>query len=618
MKTSYTPIKQYGVIGNLETCALTGPDGSIDWCCFPQLESSSVFAAMLDLERGGYFQVAPSGRFDSRSEYIPRTNILTVSFTTDTGRAVLTDFMPVQADGLACDPTHQTILRRVEGLEGRTKMRLEFQPRFGYGLYEPSVEAAPRGIAARWHEQELFLQAPFPLKIAAGGAFADFVVHAGESFWIVLQYGHRVTRYPSQCEKILAQTKSYWESWVHACTTTCSVFHGYHHDYLVRSELLLKLLAHRGTGAIAAAPTTSLPEEIGGVRNWDYRYAWIRDASFTAQALHSLGHAAEAAAYFNWVRNVRPARAADGRRTAFQIMYGLHGQAELGERELPHLEGYRASRPVRIGNGAHRQTQLDIYGELLLAFYETTRYGKRISEADWTFMRSVVSEVMDRWREPDSGMWEARSEPRHYTYSKLMCWVALDRAVKMARNSGLKAPTAAWARTRDDIRRAILDRGYNRKLKSFVQYFDGEHLDASSLLIPKMGMIRFRDARVEGTIRATLERLTEHGMVYRYEGDDGIEGKEGAFVLCTFWLVDALALSGRLLEAESIFHAVLSRMGPLGLIAEQIQPATGEFLGNYPQAFSHIGLINSALYLGRATGLKLAGPVLIGEDVSAA
>jgi GH15 family glucan-1,4-alpha-glucosidase len=456
-----------------------------------------------------------------------------------------------------------------------------------------------------------------PLRLSTSGAEAEFRLDAGQSLWFVMTQTGREGLHDARCEAMLSETLGFWRDWVHCCEhdDRCPFF-GPHHTAIVRSELLLKLLTHADSGAIAAAPTTSLPEVIGGVRNWDYRYAWLRDASFAAQALHHAGHAKEAEAYFHWVRGVRPQKRDGGHPPEFQIMYGLHGEPRLEEEELPHLSGYRGSRPVRVGNAAHRQRQWDIYGELALAYYETTRYGRWITPEEWSVVCELAASVVEHWREPDSGIWEVRGGPRHFTYSKLMCWVALDRSIRMAGSSHRSGPVGTWVRERDALKRAILEQAFDERLGSFTQAFGSPVLDATSLLIPKMGLLPHRDRRVRSTLEATLQRLTEDGMVYRYLGDDSLPGQEGTFVLCTFWLVDALALSGRLEEAESLFARLLSRMGPLGLLAEQLDPRTGEYLGNYPQAFSHIGLLNSALYLARCKGKRHPGPELLGFEHS--
>jgi GH15 family glucan-1,4-alpha-glucosidase len=379
---------------------------------------------------------------------------------------------------------------------------------------------------------------------------------------------------------------------------------------LARSELALKLLIHADTGAIAAAPTTSLPETIGGVRNWDYRFTWIRDASLTAQALMTLGHHQEATEFLLWVEHVSEARAS--RDSGIQIMYGLRGESELPEAELPHLEGYRGSRPVRIGNAAHSQLQLDIYGELLDSAYELARRGVELDGSLPGFLQAVADRAAGAWHRTDSGIWEVRGEPRHFVYSKLMAWVALDRASHLADRHSLPGDAARWRQERDRLRDDVLERGYNPEVGAFVQSYGSTELDAANLLIPLHELLPFDDPRVQGTIDRTLEQLTENGLVYRYRADDGLPGKEGTFGLCTYWLVDALALSGRLDEAWEIFEGMTGRANDLGLFAEQIDAESGEFLGNFPQAFTHVGLINSALYLAYAEGRQIPEPAPIG------
>ena len=394
-------------------------------------------------------------------------------------------------------------------------------------------------------------------------------------------------------------TVEFWRDWVHDCNGRC-VFGDVRHDLVVRSEVTLKLLTHRETGAIVAAPTTSLPENVGGVRNWDYRYNWIRDAAFTVQALANLGHHEEADAYFEWFVGLCHSDDPE----ALQPLYGLHGDTDLTERTADHLEGYRESRPVRIGNAASEQLQLDVYGELVEAIYQTSRAGASIDADDWDAVRDIVDHVCEVWDRPDKGIWEVRCGPRHFTYSKLMCWVALDRGLAIAEDGGFDAPTDRWRGTRGTIRETILAEGYDDSLGSFVRAFDErDALDATALLIPVVSFLPADDPRVEGTIDAVRERLgTGDGLLYRYEGADGLPGEEGAFLLCSFWLVDALALAGRLEEATETFETVLERASEHGLLAEEVDPETGALLGNYPQAFSHLGVLTSALLLGCAKG----------------
>ena len=596
MASGYKRLEDYGLIGNLATCALVGRDGSIDWCCFPHLESPSVFAAILDTSEGGHFHVRPPGHDGGKQIYSGKTNVLQTTFQTPTGTVSVTDFMPLRDHS---DPLHQTLLRKVSCSGGSVELEIEFKPRFDYARFLPALESAEAGIVAVWESQLLFLQAPVPLALDGAVARGAFTANEGEPQWLVLRYGDSSPIAPTECERLLEATIEFWSDWAHHCGAGRCVFRGPWHDHVVRSGLVLKLLTHPETGAIAAAPTTSLPEVIGGVRNWDYRFAWIRDASFTVQSLYDLGHAEEALQYFRWLKSLCRGFEDDD-HLHMRVMYGLHGEQDLREHTLDHLSGYRNSAPVRIGNAASEQIQLDVYGELAGAFYETRRYGEEITHSDWGFISKIVNTACQTLDTKDSGIWEVRGAPKHFTHSKLMCWVALDRGIKLAEKYSLEAPLEEWKKARDEIRQAILERGFNARLGSFVQSFDSEELDATSLLIPIMGFLPPEDPRVQGTIRATLESLTSDGLVYRYLGDDGLPGKEGAFVLCTFWLVDALVLTGELEKAEELLLGLLEHASPLGLLAEQMDPVSGGQLGNYPQAFSHIGLMNSALRLGWA------------------
>jgi GH15 family glucan-1,4-alpha-glucosidase len=593
----YKSLEDYGLIGNLETCALIGRDGSIDWCCLPHLESPSVFAAILDVEKGGHFRLKPRDHSDGKQAYVRRTNVLQTTFETPSGTVTLTDFMPVKDEAHSL---HRAILRKATCQQGRVELEIEFKPRFDYARAVPVLEPTNDGAIARWQKESLFLQSPFPLELGEGEARGIFTMGEGETGWFIVRYGDEVPIGPEECESLLDRTVQYWSEWAHHCQTGRCVFRGPWHHHVVRSGLVLKLLTHPESGAIAAAPTTSLPEVIGGVRNWDYRFAWVRDASFTVKALYNAGHIEEAMHYFQWIRDLTHTHAEDTDRFEMQIMYGLHGESDLEEWELDHLSGYRNSAPVRIGNAAVNQKQLDVYGELVNAFYETRRMGEGVSPEDWHYICTVADHVCQIWNTTDFGIWEVRGGPRHFTYSKLMCWVALDHSIKMAEERGFEAPLEKWKKTSEEIRQAILDRGFSQKLNSFVQSYDSETLDATSLLIPVMGFLPPDDPRVQGTIEATLEHLTTNGMVYRYLGDDGLPGQEGTFVLCTFWLVDALILSGQVERAEELFLNVLKYTSPLGLLAEEIDPVSGHQLGNYPQAFSHIGLMNSAMRLSWA------------------
>ncbi|MEF8798769.1 MAG: glycoside hydrolase family 15 protein [Candidatus Bipolaricaulota bacterium] len=592
---SYLDIGKYSVIGNLETIALVGTNGSIDWFCIPHLESPSVFARILDVNKGGYFSISPTAPFDSHQKYLPKTNVLKTNFRTDCGKLSITDFMPIRSN----EPSGgEAILRKVTVEEGKPEIRVTFSPRFDYARNDPELILEEGVVRVSSEEVDILLKGPANFTVENGTARSNFNGKEGENYWFSLQYGQDLETdfdYPDT----LARTEDYWRNWAHDCEEEKCVFSGLWHELTVRSGLVLKLLTHPETGAIAAASTTSLPEEIGGVRNWDYRFSWIRDATMTIKSLYNLGHEEETSSYFGWLRKLSRVYSDP---SELKIMYGMHGETQLQEETLDHLSGYRDSSPVRIGNAASDQKQLDIYGELVNAFYETCpKYGEEIKDEDWKFIQRVADHVVEIWEEKDAGIWEVRGESRHFVYSKLMCWVALDRSVRIGQGWGYEGPFGKWEKERKKIRSAILEKGFNEEVGAFVQSFDSDVLDATGLLIPLMDFLPADDERVLNTIDATLENLTsKDGLVYRYDGEDGLPGDEGAFLLCSFWLVRALTAAGRLDEAENYLESVISYASPTGLLAEEIDPSTGKLLGNFPQAFSHIGLINSSLHLGRA------------------
>ena len=604
----YAPLEEYGLVGNLETCALIDADGSVDWCPLPHLESSSVFSRILDAEDGGHFSVRPDASYESTQQYLDRTNVLRTDFQTGMGTMSVTDFMPVTEDG---DARTRALYRKVDCDSGTVDVDVAFEPRFDYARASTALTVRNDGLLAAGGDDTAFLSTSLSFDVNEDGATATATMESGDTEWFVLCYGDEPVD-PATGRRLLDETVDYWRGWAHTCSESGCVFGGPWHDLVVRSGLTLKLLTHGETGAIAAAPTTSLPESIGGVRNWDYRYNWIRDAAFTIQGLSNLHHTEEAIEYFDWFLDLCRVDSPD----EIQPLYGLHGNPDLEERELDHLAGYRDSSPVRIGNGAITQRQLDIYGELVLAIYETTR-DEGLREDDWDSIRDIVDYVCDVWSETDEGIWEVRGEPRHFVFSKVMCWVALDRGIAMATEDDFDAPLDRWRAVRDEIKATVLERGYDDDLGAFVQAFgDTETLDATALLIPVVGFLPFDDERVLGTIDVIQQQLTtEDGLVYRYDGEDGLPGEEGAFVLCTFWLVDALALTGRVEEAKATFRTVLDYVSPLGLLAEEISYEEGLQLGNFPQAFSHIGLINSALYIGRVSGQDSEGFTPIALDL---
>ncbi len=617
----YKPISDYAAIGNLRTVALIARDASIDWCCFPQMDRPSVFAAILDAHRGGCFRIAPVGMDYGEQRYLERTNVLETVFAADGARLAVTDLMPLWGDiqgshGSEAPPEIHRILH-CEG--GELEVEIEWSPRFDYARGEVTLQAVPGGWLALSGEARL------TLGLAGRESLEAEVVDDGYGptlrARLRLKGAERavlITRWDAtsaECGvdssmQLLEHTAETWRGWVHRAEARPErSWAGVWRPHLERSELALKLVTHADTGAFAAAPTTSLPEEIGGVRNWDYRYCWIRDASLTAQALTSAGHETEAIEFLLWAERVSEAHRGERQ---LQIMYGLHGEVELPEAELTHLEGYRGSRPVRIGNAAADQLQLDIYGELLGAAYELARREVELTPALREFLRTAADEAARDWHKPDEGIWEVRCEPQHFVHSKMMCWVALDRAIILAERFGLGGDVEHWRREREAVRHEVLTHGYDPQLGAFSRWYGSGDLDAANLLLPIYELLPFDDPRVQGTIDRTLEQLTENGFVYRYHGEDGLEGGEGAFGLCTFWLVDALALSGRLDEAWEIFDNIASRANHAGLFSEQFDPQSGEFLGNFPQAFTHIGLINSLLYLGYAEGKEIPDPAPIG------
>ncbi|MBI2053795.1 MAG: glycoside hydrolase family 15 protein [Candidatus Staskawiczbacteria bacterium] len=603
----YKPLERYGIIGNLETIALIASDGSIDWMCLPHLESESVFASLLDKEKGGFFRISPRSTFTSIQQYDGHTNILKTKFTCSTGTGELIDFMPPFKKSKYWHK-QQILFRKLKCSEGYMPWGLVFQPRFKYASKKTEITNTDTGVLATYEQEKLYLDSPLFFKIDKIRAEADFTLSAGEEIWITMQYGFRNSFDVKSMEGHLRKTYSFWDNWRHKCEPNKCVFAGAWHDLVIRSGLVLKLLTHGETGAIAAAATTSLPEKIGGSRNWDYRFNWLRDSVFTVQALYNLGNKKEAKALFNWYKRLyKGIKISD-----IQIAYGLHGEKIGKEKILKHLSGYKNSKPVRIGNLANSQQQLDVYGEILNVAFETSRYGEGLSKNDWKFLKKIVNHVCMTWKSKDSGIWEQRGKKKHFVYSKVMCWVAIDRGIKIAEKKQFTAPIQQWIKFRDEIYYDILKNGFDKKLNSFVQSYNTKNLDASNLLIPIAGFLPFDDPKVKGTIDATLKYLVKNGLVFRYKSKDGLPGKEGSFIFCTFWLIDCLALSGQIQKAEKMYTNLLQYISPLGLFSEEIDISQKFMVGNFPQAFSHVGLINSALYIGIGKGKKTPGPKPLG------
>ncbi len=589
------PISEYGVIGDMRTAALIGLDGGIDWCCLPRFDSGSVFASLLDRERGGTWAIRPRGQWTSTQRYLPRTNILETSFRTESGVVVLTDFMPVDEDGRPSGP-HPEIHRQIRCTRDRVPMQVVFMPRFEYGARTTRLELLRAGLFATDRtDQVLTLSSarPFQWTVEQSTAVADFEIEKGEERWLVLRYDdddiHQVDRYESA--RKLDITAAFWARWA-AGVRYSGPFRG----IVKRSALALKLLTHAETGAIIAAATTSLPETIGGARNWDYRLVWLRDAAFTLAALDAVGHYREADAFMRFLKRV--CRHEGGGH--LQIMYGIDGRRDVVERQLDHLNGYLGSRPVRVGNGAVGQLQLDVYGEVLETA-DIWRRNHEMTEGTWRVLRGLVDWVSGNWHLPDSSIWEVRGETRHYVFSKVMSWVALDRGVRMAEELGLESNTPAWSAARDALHAEIMERGWSERHQSFVQAYGDDALDAAALAIPMVRFLPWNHPRSQSTVRAIARELTsaDGELVYRYRHPVGLEGEEGAFSICTFWLAQALAMIGDRDRAERVFRRMIKHANHVGLYSEQIDPLNGRFLGNFPQAFTHIALINCAAALAR-------------------
>jgi GH15 family glucan-1,4-alpha-glucosidase len=602
---SYLPIENHGIIGDLHTTALVGMDGSIDFMCFPSFDSPSVFASLLDRDRGGKFQIAPVlNDVRPKQIYLPDTNILLSRFLAEDGVAEVSDFMPVEESGLAA----HTIVRRVKTVRGEVPFKMICAPRFDYGRAQHTLEV--RGTEALFVSQGadktvLRLRSRVPLEAQDGAVVAEFKLRSGESVPFVLEDASAhpeerdVTSYVTEAFK---RTVNFWHRWIGR-----SRYQGRWREMVNRSALTLKLLTSNVHGSIVAAPTFGLPEQIGGVRNWDYRYVWIRDATFTLYALIRLGYTDEAATFMKWIEARCDELAADG---SLRIMYGLDGRHLVSEEELPHFEGYLGSKPVRIGNGAHGQLQLDIYGELMDAVYLYDKYGDPISYDLWRNLLRLVSWVCENWRRPDEGIWEVRGGRQEFLFSRVMCWVAIDRAIRLATKRGFPGPLDMWHRVRDEIYVDVMDRFWDPSRRAFVQHSGSRVLDASSLVMPLVKFLSPTDPRWLSTLAAIEQDLLDDSLVYRYRigssASDGLTGEEGTFSMCSFWYVECLSRAGDLQRARLYFEKMLGYANHVGLYAEELGPRA-EHLGNFPQAFTHVALISAAYDLNRrlsASGWK--------------
>jgi GH15 family glucan-1,4-alpha-glucosidase len=600
---SYRPIGDYAIIGDCRSAALVSSEGSIDWLCFPLFSSPSVFGALLDAERGGFFSIHPGGEFDAQRRYVPETNVLETTFRCDGGVVILRDLMPVATEE---EKRHELmpdyeVLRELEVTEGEVEIEVDFRPAPGYGAHPPVLR--DRGALGIWidaHEGSFILVSDLPLKLDSPKTTAAGRVRltAGERRYLSFSLSEDspavVPALGDVARRKVDRSVSWWRAWAERCS-----YQGPYRDTVIRSCLALKLMAFAPSGAVIAAPTTSLPEKLGGVRNWDYRYCWLRDAAFTLRVLFNLNYRDEARAFFDWILHATRLTAPE-----LQVVYSVYGEAELPEHDLHHLDGYRGSRPVRVGNDAHNQLQLDVYGEVLEAAAHFSKTGGRIDNETAAFLNGLGHTVCKRWREPDDGIWEVRSGRAHHVFSKVLCWVALDRLVRLHDNGSLKIAVDEFRKERDAIRSAVEEHGYNAELGSFTSVFDGDEVDACLLMLPLFGYIDAADPRMLSTYALIRERLGDGDLLYRYREStaDGLPPGEGAFGICSFWAVECLAFSGKVDEGKEVFERLLAYANDLGLFAEQIDPSTGEHLGNFPQAFTHIGLLNAALALAETSG----------------
>jgi alpha,alpha-trehalase len=619
---STTPIADYALLSDRHSAALVSRDGSIDWLCFPRFDSPSIFGRLLG-DEAGHWSIRATGATQVTRRYLDRTMVLETTYQTPTGTVTITDALAMgdgnRGHGLGKGAPH-LLLRRATCVEGEVELSLRYVPRPEYGLVYPLLDSVDGGLTAFGGADVLVLSSPMPLTVDQSAASGQLRLRRGESSGFALHHRQRAetgsAKVWSQSEigARLEDTVSAWESW----SELHQAYVGPWRDLVHHSGRVLQALSFAPTGAICAAATTSLPETVGGARNWDYRYSWVRDASFTIEALWVAACPDEANEFFDYVTT--SAAGSLDRGGDLQIMFGIGGERDLTERELPHLEGWRHSVPVRVGNAAWNQRQLDVYGELLSAvhrladhvFDTASRVGPMADPDKWgappdlapatrRFFVQLADTAVRRWQEKDQGVWEVRGEPRDFLYSKLMCWVALDRAVALADRLGASDRVEAWKQTQDQIREAILTKGWSDRANAFTQSFGSDELDASSLMLPLVGFLPADDPKVLATIDATEERLTDdRGLVYRYRSKDGLEGEEGTFLLCTFWLAQALARSGQPAQARAVFERAAAFVSDVGLLAEEVDPVGGELLGNFPQAFSHIGLVNAAWAISEA------------------
>jgi alpha,alpha-trehalase len=604
------PISDYAMLSDCRSAALVSRDGSVDWLCFPRFDGPSVFCRLLD-PAGGCFAIRPAGKFRASRRYLDQTMVLETTFVTASGTATLTDALAVGRNERGHElgaRSPSMLLRRLTCTEGAIEAEITYEPRLNYGLIQPTFTPVAGGLVARGGDHGLLLSTAVSLQIDRTTARARIRLAAGQD--VAFAVGHR--RAPAAppppawtADQVVARlddTVAGWRSW----SAIHQTYDGQWRDLVLHSGRVLQALTFAPTGAIVAAPTTSLPEAVGGWRNWDYRYSWVRDSSLTMSALWVAACPDEAEKFFAFLSDAACPQLGHG--VDLQIMFGVGGERELTERDLSHLTGWRDSRPVRVGNGAWGQRQLDVYGELLSAAHRLAAVLGDFDAETRRFLTAAADTAAARWPEKDHGIWEIRGEPRDFLYSKLMCWAALNHAIALAPRLHAEGRVADWAKARAEIRAAILDRGWNERVSAFTQVFGSDELDASSLMLAITRFLPGTDPRMRATIDATAQRLTdERGLVYRYLTRDGLPGGEGTFLLCTFWLAQAQTLAGDVGAATATFERAIAAMNDVGLLAEEVDSRTGEMLGNFPQAFSHIGLVNAAQDISNAAGTSAAG-----------
>lgn len=592
-ETAYKPIGAYGVIGNTRTVALIGYDGSIDWCCLPRFDSPSVFALLLDKRIGGSWTLTPTEKGQASQKYVKNTNILVTEFNILGSKTIITDFMPCSnsRDAWATPPE---IHRIVNCVKGRMRFHLGLRPRFNYGLVQPEVTSHGPTASFRGPRDEMVLASTLRLRSPRGGGLSqDFEMFEGDREVFVLSYGESEPRQVSEYNsgEQLRSTEIFWRSWVRKLQ-----YSGRWRREVIRSALTLKLLVYSPTGAIVAAPTTSLPEAYGRGKNWDYRFSWLRDSAHSLWAFHLLGDTSESERYLRWLIETDPALDLN-----LQLMYTIQGQPVPGEKTLHRLEGYRGNKPVRIGNAAAQQFQMDAYGYMLDALYFSSRHGAAVTPGMYyRFVRPLASFIVDHWKLPGNGIWEIRGKKQHYVETKAWCYAGLERAVEIAKVSKHREDIAPWLEAMRAIRREVLHKGWSKKKNSFRMHYSTDDLDSANLMLPLMGFLKPRDRRMVSTVEAIMTELAQYSLLYRYKSNRGRKKAEGAFLVCSFWLVACLARIGQTEKALKVFKDLLGYSNHLGLYSEEIDPENLELMGNFPQAFSHMGLIMAAVELGQA------------------